>query len=412
VKAVLVRSAVLSAALTFALSPFAFAVNAANQTAVDNGGAYLAGLQAADGHIGNAPAGDTDWSAVALAAAGRDLGTVQTAGGTSLRAYLAGHVPGASATPNDWARGIIAITADGQNPYDFGGTNYVAKLKSFATGHQLGSATDTNDDFFGLIALAAARVPNTDPVLADEVAAVLSYQHADGGFTYTTGPATGSDVDDTAAAITALRAAQASGAGTAAVATALAAAQSYVMPLQHADGGFPFNPAFGPDSNVSSSAWTLIALNALGLGDATAGAAAQGYLSSQQLPDGSFPSSFTPGVGDIFDTTPAVTALAGATWPAKIYAGALPVVQDPTPSPSPSPSVSPSPTPSATPSPAPAGIVLGASATPTPTPTTGSVLGASTLPAVGEVANLTLLLIAFAFASTAGLAVYLRQRRR
>ncbi len=411
------KISVIVPVLALALAPAenAFAISADNQTPVANGAAYLQTQQAADGHIG-ASASETGWSAVALSAAGFDLSTVHTSGGTSLRAHLAANAPGAAAAATDWERSIIAITADGQNPYNFGGTDYVAHLKTFAASGQIGSATAVNDDLFGLIALSAARDSLSDTVLTDALAFVLAAQHADGGFSYTTDPATGSDTNDTAAAIMALKALQNAGLASTAVTTALTNATSYLLGTQNADGGFPYDPLTppawgGPVSDVSSTSWVVMAFDALGQANAPAGTNAQAYIRAAQSADGSFPYQ-APAAGDVFDTTPAVTALAGGQFPLSVYAGLLPGQGDdinlqsrsPSPSPSPSPSVTP------TPSPTPAGSVLGASTTP-PASATGTVLGSSTLPAVGVVSNLILLLMAAVIAALTGLAVRLHFAR-
>lgn len=424
-KTVIIRSIVASSALALLVAPLAYAVSPANQLAVINGAAFLIGKQAADGHIG-AGASETGWSAVALAAAGKDLSTVKTSGGTSLRAHLSANPPGASATATDWERSILAITADHQNPYDFGGIDYVAKLKTFASANQLGSATASNDDIFGLMALLAAGVNTSDAVLTGELAYVLAHQRADGGFSYTTDTATNSDVDDTAAAIMALRAAQNAGLGSPAVTDALADAKAYMLATQNTDGGFPYDPLNPPEwggatSNVSSTSWVLMALNSLGLSDSVDGTEAQAFLRAQQQPDGSFPYQlplFAPATtGDVFDTAPAVTALAGGKYPLSIFSA--PTIDDLTSTPTPSPTAapgtspvsvpaSPSPAASASPTPTPAGAVLGDTATPTTASGIGNVLGSSVLPAVGQVSNLLLLALALAFAVGTGVAVRLR----
>lgn len=411
VRSAFVRSTLVVGVLALVVAPLASATSSVNQVAVANGAAYLMAQQSANGSV-SVSASDNDFTAIALSATGKSLATVKLSGGVSLRDYLASNLPGPSAKAADWERRILSATADIQSAYSFGGVDAVAKLKSFASDGQLGDAASTGDDFFGIMALSAAGVTNADQTMKDEVAAVLSYQHADGGFGYATAAGSTSDIDDTAAAIVALRAAEEAGASSAAVTSALTNAQAYLAAHKNADGGYPSDPAYGTDSNVSSTAWVLMAFNALGAGDSTAGRAAQSYIKSQQLPDGSFPSPWTPGAGDFFDTDPAVTALAGSTWLVNVFEENLYANAASEDAASPSPTVSPSP--SATPTPTP-GSVLGVNATPTPTPTpaatasTGTVLGATALPVVGEVSNAILLLWALAIAVTAGIMVVLRQ---
>jgi hypothetical protein len=142
---------------------------------------------------------------------------------------------------------------------------------------------------------------------------------------------------------------------------------------------------------------------ALGQQSGTPSDEAQAYLRGAQQSDGSFPYQ-APAPGDVFDTAPAVTALAGGTYPFKIFNGVIPreVAQNPTPTPTPTPT----PAPTATPTPSPTPAVLGASTA----PGSGGASG-GTLPAVGELSNALLLLLALAIATAAGVGVYLRQRR-
>jgi hypothetical protein len=341
-----VRAAALSATLALLLPTVALATSPANTTAVAKGLAYLGTQKQPDGSFAGF-AGVDAWVAMAYSAVGTTPDTT----------YLKAHPPAAGATATEWERDLLAISAAGQNPYNFGGVNYVAGLKALHTGGQLGSPTAVNDDFFGIAALVGAGLGSSDPALTDALAFTLAHQHADGGFSYTTDAATGSDTDDTSAAIIGLEAAK--NAAVAVPATALTNARAFLLSKQNADGGFLSDPAWGTDSNVSSSAWALMALNSLGEQNGTPGTAVQVYLRGTQQQDGSFP--YMSGPGDTFDSAYAVMALAGGDWPQHVYDGPVP-----------SPSVTPSP------SPTPAGSVLGAS--------TGGPSGAgtATLPAVGS----------------------------
>jgi hypothetical protein len=397
-----------SALLLLATATPILAVSATNTTAVTNGISYLNTQQQSDGSLSGFP-GINAWASLAYTAAGP--------GNTSLRAYLLAHPPAAGAAATEWERLILAITADGGNPYDFGGANYVAGLKATHAGGQLGLASAVNDDIFGLLALFAARVPADDPVVTSTLAFVLSQQRSDGGFSYSASAATGSDVDDTAAAIMALRAAQLAATSNPNVATALSGAQTYLLSTQNSDGGFPYDPLTPPDwggpvSNVSTSAWALMALTSLGLADTPDGEAVQNYLKSTQQPDGSFPYT-APGAGDSFNSAYAIAALAGATWPQTVYNGPLPAAASPATSPGPSvsPSASPSatPVPSGSPSPSPGGSVLGASAT---SGGSGADASGGLLASVGQHSNQLLGLLALGIALSAGAVAYRVQRRR
>jgi prenyltransferase beta subunit len=383
VKALPARAAVLSAALALAILPTtALATSPINASAVDNGQNYLRTQQAADGSI-TGFSGVSAWAAMAFDAAGIDPSTIEN-GGPTLIEYLQSQHPAAGASATEWERDILAITAAGQNPYSFGGVNYVAGLKALHHDSQIGSTSAVNDDFFGVAALVAAHQPITDPSLADALAFTLAHQHADGGFSYSTDASVASDVDDTAAAIMALVAA--GKAGLTVPAASLTNAKNFMLGAQNSDGGFPYDPTSQPDSNASTTSWALMALTALGSGGTTKAHHAAHYLRDVQNADGSFP--YQSGPGDTFDTAYGVMALSDGFWPLHVYDGTVPA--DP---------VDPA-----------AGSVLGAS-------TTGGSgaggSGAATLPAVGNSAKGALPALGFvaAFMALTALAAFLPRRR-
>jgi hypothetical protein len=316
VKSLTLRAAALAGAIGLALLPTAALALPTNAAAVSAGLDYLDTQQQASGEISGFP-GISHWSAMAYVAGGIDPDTVKLTGGTSLLDYLQANPPGAAATANDWSRSILAVVAADQNPYSFGSTDYVAGLKSKHTADQIGSATAVNDDMFGILALVASGVAPTDEALTDALAVVLANQRDNGGWSYSTDAAIGTDVDDTAAAVMALVAA--SDAGLTVPDSAVAEAIAYILGTQNTDGGFPNDPLAppewgGPISNVGSSAWALMALTAVGDDDSTEGTDAQEYIRGAQNEDGSFPWS-APAPGDTYNSAMAVIALAGDTWP-------------------------------------------------------------------------------------------------
>lgn len=399
----------LTVALLLALPAGSLAaVPAANLTAVTNGLAYLGTQQQPDGQISGF-GGINPWALMAYAAAGQT--------NANLRSYLLAHPPAAGATATDWEKAILALVADGQNPYNAGGTNYVNGLKSLHTGGQLGSVTAVNDDAFGVLALYAAKVPATDTTFADALDFLLDHQLSGGGFSYST-TATTPDVDDTAAALMAVQAAQDAGSSDSRLAAAKTAARAYILSTQNADGGFPYDPLSPPEwggnaSNLSSTAWVLSALNSIGEGGTGAGTNAQKYLKARQTANGSFP--YQSGAGDTFDTAYVVLALAGAAWPVAVYDGQVPSAEVAaiaiTPTPTPAPSVSPSPS-----------VSPQASTTPipsvSPSPIAGSVLGSSTggagegnLPGVGMLGNAMTLGLAALLAGMSAIGIQFWRRR-
>jgi hypothetical protein len=400
VKSLITRATALTGALGLALLPAAALALPTNSAAVTAGIGYLNTQQQATGEISGFP-GISQWAAMAYVAAGTDLDTVKITGGTSLLDYLQATPPTAGASANDWSRGILAVVAAGQNPYSFG-TDYVAGLKTKHTADQIGSATAVNDDMFGILALVAAKVAPTDEALTDALAVVLANQRSDGGWSYSTDTAVGADVDDTAVAVMALVAAE--DAGLTVPAGVIDDALAFMLANQVAGGGFQSDAVMMPGANVGSSAWALMALTAIGEDDSPEGIEVQEYLRSTQNSDGSFP-WMAPSAGDTYDTSQAVIALAGDTWPQAIFAGQVPAVS-PTPSASPSQSASPSPSPSQSTrvSPSPSGQVLGATATPSPS-ASGQVQGASVLPRVGAPAGIATLLLAFVIIAATALAI-------
>ena len=331
-----------------------------NQRAVNDGITYLKSQQQTNGQISGF-SGVSGWAAMSFSGAGIDPATVSN-GGSTLSDYLLANPPTSSSSATEWERGILAITAMGQNPYNFGGVNYVQGLQNTDTGSQLGSATQINDDMFGLLALISAGSGASAQVKQDALNFILSHQGSDGGFSWST---TGtSDVDDTAAALQALVAAQKSGMTGTNLATAITNAENYILAAKNTDGGFPSTK--GDSSNISTTAWVVMALNAFGATGADI-TNADAYMRSNQEENGSF--EWQPGsAGDTFTSSYAILALTGKYWPVKTFVGSVPTTT-PTPIPTTvSPSLTSTPTPTVSPTDTPV-----PTATPTidnnPTPT-------------------------------------------
>lgn len=244
--------------------------------------------------------------------------------------YLKSVAPGAFNPTNDYAKAILALTAAGKNPSAFGDIDYVAKLKSYYDGTQMGDANLLNDDIWSILALAAIKeTASAEAVSAKDF--LLANQNADGGWGYDlTG---GSDTNDTAAAIIALKEMGFSS-GDQVIVNAL----DYLWSLQNTDGGFPYNPAWGSDSDSGSDAWVICALNKLGQ-DPTAldqgGNNPLTNLESLQDSDGGFwwqDPALSPAFNNKAMTPFAVIALAGRSFPIKYYE-----IPQPTPPPAPAP---------------------------------------------------------------------------
>lgn len=218
------------------------------------------------------------------------------------------------ATAIEYAKPIMAIVAGGENPSTYPAQDFVAKLKSFASGTQLGSASQVNDDIWGILALSSAGVQASDSVIQNSKAFVLANQNADGGWAWNTGGT--SDTNDTAVAIMALLET-----GTAKSDSSIQKAISYLKIAQNADGGFPYDPGspFGTDSDGNSDAWIIMAINKLGEDSSSwtkNGKNPVGHLLTLQDSDGGFwwmqpPADFN----NKGPTADAVIALTGKSFP-------------------------------------------------------------------------------------------------
>jgi len=276
--------------------------------------AYLADNQGADGSI-KGFGGETEWAAIALAAQGYSASTFNSSGGTSLLQFLTADAPTTSTPVTTVERKIMAIAASGENSQAFGVTDYLALLAAAHTGGQVGDPTLLNDDIFAVIASDAVGGTELTSLAQDALSYVLAHQAADGGFSYTTASCDfcGSDSNDTAAAIIAMEAAAHLGISQPGLEVARGKAFDYLLTTQQADGGFGYD-AVSP-SDGSSTAWVLMAFNALGDIAGTPATAARAWLLANQNPDGGFSfGAYGLTVSDTYTTSHAVVALLGTTW--------------------------------------------------------------------------------------------------
>ena len=188
------------------------------------------------------------WSAQALAAAGKtvDVSTLISVDSSSAKAI-------------DYEAPILAMVAAGKNPATYPAFDFVEKLKTFWDGTQLGDVGTVNDDIFGALALVSAGVSKSDAVLVGLKSYIVARQNNDGGFPFAV--AGTSDTNTTAAAIMALLKLDISK-----TEQSIVKAVAYLKAAQNNDGGFPYDPQsqWGTDSDASSDAWVVMAINALG----------------------------------------------------------------------------------------------------------------------------------------------------
>lgn len=210
---------------------------------------------------------------------------------------------------------ILALAAVGKDPRSFPDTDLVAALQAHLSNGQIGDPDILNDDIFGILALSASGVPSGDPSISAPRQSLLGNQNSDGGWSFALGGA--SDTNTTAAAIMALLETGSSNDD-----AAIAAAIAYLKGTQNVDGGLPYDPhsEWGTDSDASSDAWTIMALNKAGI-EANSWDAAGGdplsNLLSLQAEEGYF--RFQSGSGeDAFSpvtTSYALIALLGKSFP-------------------------------------------------------------------------------------------------
>ncbi len=300
----------LAASLLVLQLPVVAAANSGVALAARNAVEYLKSTQQQDGNINPY----TEWAVVAIAAAGDDPATVANGDISTIDAIKAAG-PGDTATTLE--RQILAINAAGLGSADFGGQDYNALLSSHHNNGQIGDLELLNDDIFGIIAIAAAKDAGMLAMAQDALDYLIANQESDGGFSYSTLPCswlgcTDSSSDMTAAALIAFKAAESLGLHHADFGDAHTKALAYLLSTQQSDGGFGANP-FTP-SDGSTTAWALMAFNALGDTGASHATDATQWLLAHQDTDSSF-NLYYPDYNFTHDfTAEAVIALLGTTW--------------------------------------------------------------------------------------------------
>jgi energy-coupling factor transport system substrate-specific component len=273
---------------------------------------FLTSAQNSDGGFGGAKGQSsselyTAWTAMGLAAAGRDPASVRRDGHSlldSLRAE-ASTLSGLG----DAERTILAAAACGASSYSFAGRDLVAEVLS---------ARDSDNSFehlvnltsFAIFALRAVGHSQSYPAIRDAAGWIEQQQNSDGGFSFGE-HGSPSDVDDTGAALQALAAAGARNAHV------LGAAADYLIRSQNLDGGFP--EQYGNESNAQSTAWAIQGLIAAGRNPGSirrrGSRSPEGYLESLLAPGGSVRYSRTSAQTPVWVTSQALVALAGKTFP-------------------------------------------------------------------------------------------------
>lgn len=302
--------------LTIGLISVFFCPSSYADSAIDNGAKFLESKQDVSGAVNGGFSSPSQWSSIALSANGLDVNALKIASDSaSLKDYLVTDVPGAGSLSTDWESRILSIVAIGGDPTNFGGVNYLEKLKGFQDNNQIGNACALNDDIFGLLALIASGNAVDTKIKRNELDFIVSQQDpTDGGFSWSAPscPWYGTAPDMTAAAIQALQAAKNNNLVNDGLDQALSKAKKYLFANQNSDGGFGY---YG-SSDADTTGWVLMALNVLNLKEDPVAKNTRSWLVSQQQADGGFLSYSGE---DSTTTAQAVIALVGQGWVLKIF---------------------------------------------------------------------------------------------
>lgn len=273
---------------------------------------FLASAQNSDGGFGGARGQAsselyTAWTAMGLAAAGRDPARLRRGGRSVLDSLR--RESSTLRGLGDAERTILAARACRASAYSFAGRNLVAEV---LRAHTRDNSFDhqVNLTAFAIFALrAVGHSPRFVPI-REAAGWIERQQNSDGGFGFG-GRGSSSDVDDTSAALQALVDAGARNA------RSLGAAAGYLSRSQNLDGGYP--QRYGGESNAQSTAWAVQGLIAVGRNPAAVRRRGSrspiGYLNSLLAPGGSIRYSRTSAQTPVWVTAQALIALAGKTFP-------------------------------------------------------------------------------------------------
>jgi energy-coupling factor transport system substrate-specific component len=262
---------------------------------------YLARAQNNDGGFGGERGQAssqlfTGWSALGLAAAGRNPSDVRRRGGRSVTVYL--RTAGSVEDTGELERTMLALRAAGASVRRFRGRDLVAAL--IARRRRDGSwRRNVAFTAFGILALRASGEPAA--AVKSSARWLLRSQNDDGGWGFV--PSAESDVDDTGAVLQALSAAGMDSGG----------AVNYLRRLQNGDGGF--GQMEGRDSNAQSTAWAVQGLVAAGVRPESVGSDPIRYLVRLQRSDGHIAYSRTSDQTPVWVTAQALTALREKPFP-------------------------------------------------------------------------------------------------
>ncbi|PKQ28041.1 MAG: hypothetical protein CVT63_04870 [Candidatus Anoxymicrobium japonicum] len=288
-------------------APLALATANGAGSSVDRALDYLRSRQQSDGGFAE-PGGKsseqvTSWVICAVASAGKNPASWRMSGKSPVD-FLSARAGGWSKLP-DIERNCLAVCSAGADPRSFGGRNLVADIKArIATDGHIGDMV--NDHCWGIIALVAAgeKAPDSSRTW------LAARQNIDGGFGFSGD--SGSDPDDTGAALQALAAA-----GEDRQSNTIKRALSYLRFCQASDGGFTWQAGA---SNTGSTAWCVQGLVAAGEDAgadawAVSGKTPLDFLSSMQKDDGHFRYAVDTDTNPVWMTAESVPAVLKKQFP-------------------------------------------------------------------------------------------------
>ncbi|HHX43857.1 MAG TPA: terpene cyclase/mutase family protein [Chloroflexi bacterium] len=267
---------------------------------------WLRTQQAADGSFGGSVATTLE-AALAIAAAGEDPSSWQTADGRPISDYLLAEAGQYAVDAASAGKAVTGLTAIGLDPRDANGIDLVARLQSHGDGEGVFGDTALAQSW-AILGLAATQ----SAIPEGAASALIALQQEDGGWEGS--PGWGTDSNTSALAIQALVAA-----GTPSTHPALTKAKEYLRAQCAPAGGFVYSSAWGDAADANSTAYGILGLLALGEDPAAAewtqsGQAPWDALRAFQLTEGAL--EWQTGEGaNLLATAQAVPALARATLP-------------------------------------------------------------------------------------------------
>lgn len=243
----------------------------------------------------------TEWSVMALRAAGGTPAALRRPGGKTPVTFLASGVRKWS-DAYAYERGILAIVALQHNPSTFGGRNVITALRNTVAPSTGRIGSYANSTYWGVMALKAAG----QALPAKSIAYIESHQQSNGGYSYLPQMPAGADSNDTAAAILAMRAA-----GIPCSNTHIKRGFGYLGNVHIGGGGYPLLPGGAADSQ--STSWAIQARLSCKLKNT----AAQAWLAARHAADGSY--FYSPGNHQtpVFVTSQVIPATNGRYYPVR-----------------------------------------------------------------------------------------------